>query len=131
MFTLLFDPALARPFVVDWPALAGRMLARLHRECLRSRGDARLSALLDRTLRFPGVRPEWRQPSFASPVPSTLQVCLSREGLNIGFMTTLTAFSAPGMVTLEETRIESYFPIDEATRAACHAMAAGASPGAR
>jgi transcriptional regulator with XRE-family HTH domain len=123
MFSLLFDPALARPFVVDWPGLAARMLARLHREVLHSRGDMRLSALLDRALQYADVRAEWRQPSFAAPVESTLKVWLRRGDLQIGFMTTLTAFSAPGVITLEELRIESYFPLDEQTRQTCERLA--------
>lgn len=124
MFSLLFDPALARPFVVDWPGLASRMLARLHREALQSHGDARLRARLDQALRFPGVKAEWRQPSFAMPVASTLEVWLQRGGLRTGFMTTLTTFSAPGVVTLEELRIESYFPLDTPTQQACERWAA-------
>lgn len=124
MFSLLFDPALARLFVVDWPSLASRMLARLHREALHSQGDARLHARLEQALQFPGVKAEWRQPNFALPMSSTLEVWLRRGDLDIGFMTTLTAFSAPGVVTLEELRIESYFPLDATTRQACERWAA-------
>ena len=39
--------------------------------------------------------------------------------LELSFFTTLTAFTAPENVTLEEIRIESYFPVDEATSRAC------------
>ena len=38
-----------------------------------------------------------------------------RDDLEVGFLTTLTVFSAPLNVTLEELRIESYFPANEAT----------------
>jgi transcriptional regulator with XRE-family HTH domain len=123
MFTLLFDPALAQPFVEDWPALAGRMLARLHRETLHSGGDARLSGLLDRALRFPQVRDEWRQPDFSAPVHSTLNVWLRRGEMRAGFFTTLTAFSSPGNVTLDELRIESYFSLDDTTLRFCEQLA--------
>lgn len=130
MFSLLFDPRLARSFVLDWPALARHMLARLHRETLHSGGDARLAALLARALAYPGVPAQWRYPDFALPAASTLDVRLQRGDLQLGFMTTLTAFSAPGVVTLAELRIESYFPLDMATQLACEGLArvAPASP---
>ena len=124
MFTLLFDPALARPFVVDWQQLAHHMLARLHHETLKSRGDPRLSALLERVLRFPNVKAEWRHPDFSTAIGSALNVRLQRGDLAVGFMTTLTAFSAPTIVTLEELRIESYFPLDASTRRVCERLAA-------
>jgi len=123
MYSLLFDPRLAQPFVVDWPRLARHLLARLHRETLQSRGDSRLSALLERTLGFPNVEPAWRHPDLGASVDSALNVWLRRDGVTIGFMTTLTAFSAPRLVTLEELRIESYFPLDEPTRTWCQALA--------
>jgi transcriptional regulator with XRE-family HTH domain len=123
MFTLLFDPDLARPFVVEWEQLASKMLARLHREMLHSGGDARLAALFDRALRYPGVNAQWRKPDLSTSVDSTLEVWLRRGDLRVGFMTTITVFSAPRLVTLEELRIESYFPLDEATRISCERMA--------
>ena len=45
-----------------------------------------------------------------------------RDDLELAFLTTLTSFSAPGNVTLDELRIESYFPLDEATERACGAL---------
>lgn len=36
--------------------------------------------------------------------------------------TTLTSFSAPQNVTLEELRIESYFPLDDATARFCEEL---------
>lgn len=129
MFSLLFDPAVAQPFVVDWPQLASHMLARLHRETLQSRGDSRLSSLLDRALRFQNVNAEWRHPDLSANVNSTLNVWLRRGGLSVGFMTTLTTFSAPRLVTLEELRIESYFPLDESTRIVCERLACEAPTG--
>ncbi len=126
MFSLLFDPGLARAFVVEWEQLAGKMLARLHREVLHG-GDARLGSLLERALRYPGVNAQWRRPDLSTSIDSTLEVWLQRDGLRVGFMTTITVFSAPRLVTLDELRIESYFPLDEATRCACERLA-GAKP---
>ncbi|CAN5809846.1 helix-turn-helix transcriptional regulator [soil metagenome] len=126
MFSLLFDPGLAKPFVMGWDQLAGKMLARLHREMLQGGGDSRLSSLLDRALRYPGVNAQWRRPDLSTQIDSTLEVWLQRDDTRVGFMTTVTAFSAPRSVTLEELRIESYFPLDEATRMVCERWAEAA-----
>ncbi|HYW56121.1 MAG TPA: helix-turn-helix transcriptional regulator [Polaromonas sp.] len=122
MFALVFDPAQAKPFVVDWPQVAHHMLARLHREALQNPGDARLPALLDRVMQYPDVKDEWRRPDFSAELGSTLSICLRRGELAVRFMTTVTTFAAPRLVTLEELRIESYFPLDQATREICEKL---------
>jgi transcriptional regulator with XRE-family HTH domain len=123
MFALIFDPALVRPFVVDWHEVAHYMLARLHREALQNPGDSRLSALLERVMKYPQVKDEWRHPDFSAQPGSTLGIRLSRGDLAMNFMTTVTSFSAPRLVTLEELRIESCFPMDSATQEICARIA--------
>ena len=50
-------------------------------------------------------------------------VRFARDGWVLSFLTTLTVFSSPQQVTLEELRVESYFPEDEETAARCAAWA--------
>src|SRR5205814_7717868 len=123
MFSLLFDPHLVRPFVTDWAHVGQRMIGRLHRETLQGRPDDRLRALIQRTLAYPDVPPDWRRPDFSAHGGSTLEIQLCRGDLRVGFLTTITMFSAPQQVTLDELRIESYFPLDEATRSTCTRLA--------
>lgn len=120
---LLFDPAGARPFVPDWERAAKLMLARLHREALAQPQDDALSSLVDELSSFPGVPDDWRQPDFSMPVDPVFTLRLRRDDLELAFLTTLTVFSAPQNVTLEELRIESYYPLDDATERACRAYA--------
>lgn len=121
MVALVFDPALARDAFIDWPLTARRMLGRLQRELLRT-GDERLGALLDRALQYPGEDPSWRHPDDTAPVDAMLEVHLRRGPLTLGFLTTLTAFTSPGTVSLEELRLESYFPLDSTTREFCASL---------
>jgi len=122
MVALIFDPALAQNAFVDWPNTARRMLHRLQRELLRT-GDERLGALLDRALQYPGVDPSWRHPDDADRADAVLEVHLQRGDLKLGFLTTLTAFTSPGSISLEELRLESYFPLDDITREFCLSLA--------
>jgi len=122
---LLFDPRATRPFVEDWPQTARAMLARLHREVLASGGDAELGALLHRILELPDVPASWKQPDFTIPSEPTLPVRLRREKTRVAFLTTVTTFSAPQNVALEELHLESWFPLDDETADACVRMARG------
>lgn len=124
LYALVFDPQLARPFIQNWPQLAQHMLARLHREALSRSTDGRLWALLERVLAYPDVPRAWRQPDFAHTSEATLFLVLERGPLTLRFFMAVTAFSAPLRITLEELRIESYFPMDDQTRLACERLTA-------
>jgi hypothetical protein len=78
--------------------------------------------VLREVFRFPEVPESFRQPDFSLPSEPTLPLRLRRGGLEVAFLTTLTVFDAPQNVTLDEVRIESYFPLDEATAAACERL---------
>ena len=122
-YRLVFDPAGARPFVVDWERVARSLLAHLQRTALTTPRDATLRELLDELLAFPDVPASWRGPDFSLPVGSTFSFRLERGELSVGFLTTLTLFSVPQNVTLEELRIESYFPLDEESERLCLSLA--------
>ena len=124
-FHLLFDPRLCRPFIVEWDRIAHAMVARLHREVLARAGDAELTGLLHSLFEYPGVSESWRQPDFSTPSEPLATFRLKRGDLELSFLTTITGFSAPGNVTLEELRFETYLPLDEPTERACRRLAAG------
>lgn len=129
MFSLLFDPRLARPYVTNWEHVGYHMLTRLHRESLQQRADTRLRSLLERIVTYPGVPAAWHRPDFSAQCGSTLEIRLRRDDLSVGFLTTVTIFSAPQQVTLDELRIEGYFPLDDQTRIACQRFATSPTAG--
>jgi MmyB-like transcription regulator ligand binding domain len=124
---LIFDPRLVRPFLLDWEHVAHRVLARLHRDSLVNPGDEALSGLIRSLLEYPGVPAHFRNPDLSRPVEATLPFRVRRDGLELGFLTTMTVFSAPQNVALEDLMMESYFPLDEPTAAACKRMAEDAA----
>jgi len=122
---ILLDPRGAKPFVKDWERAAKMMIARLHREALTQPQDDGLRELVDELTRLPGVPDDWREPDFSLPNEPVFTLHLARDGLELAFLTTLTVFSAPQNVTLEELQIESYYPLDDATEQACRETASG------
>jgi transcriptional regulator with XRE-family HTH domain len=122
MFALVFDPRLMRPFIANWLSVARQMLARLQRESLQG-GDERLGALTKRVLAFPDLPKAWHGPDFSENVEPVFSVHLRRGEVALAFFTTVTTFSSPRLVTLDELRIESSFPLDDITRRFCEERA--------
>jgi transcriptional regulator with XRE-family HTH domain len=125
VFHMLFDPRVARSFVVDWERTAHHLLSRLHVEALEHTHDQELAQLVRQLLEYPAVPESFRHPDFAAAPSATFSLRMKRDALEVGFLTTVTVFSAPGNVTLDELRLESYFPLDAATERACQELARG------
>ena len=120
-----FDHRLARPFIEDWERLARALLSRLYRESLERPSDEGLAGLVEELLSAPDIPAEWRQPEFATVSEPVLSVTFATGDLRLSFLTAVTVFNAPQNVALEETRIESYFPLDDATAEACASLGRG------
>jgi transcriptional regulator with XRE-family HTH domain len=129
MYSLLFDPRLMRPFILEWESLARSIVSRLHREHLHRR-DGRLGAVIERIFAQPGVPREWRHPDFSADVAPTLRLWLARDEVRLGFLIAVTTFSTPQHVAVDELRIESCFPLDDRTREACVRGASSGPQGA-
>jgi transcriptional regulator with XRE-family HTH domain len=124
IFRTMFDPRLARPFVLEWERVARGLLSRLHREALERPDDAALASLLREVFEYPGVPTDWREPDLSAPSDPCMTFRLRRDDLELAFLSTVTVFSAPQNVTLEELRLESFFPLDDRTERACAGLAA-------
>jgi transcriptional regulator with XRE-family HTH domain len=119
LYSLVFDPQLARPFIQNWEQIGRSMLARLHREALSKSNDARLWSLLEQVLAYPDVPQDWRQPDFSDTLEPTMSLVLQRGETTLRFFTVLSTIAAPQQITLDELRIESYFPQDKQTHLVC------------
>lgn len=117
-----FDPSCFRPHLLRWEELARELISRLQRDILRHPHDDVMAALLREVLASPDVPKHWRQPDLSERSGATLSVSFRLADTTISFLTTVTTFSAPRNVTLEELRIEGYFPCNEATEQACLAL---------
>lgn len=122
IYRLLFDPNLARDSVVDWKLIGQQLLSRLHREALHQPENVKLRNLVDELLEYPDIPVEWRQANFESATNASHLIQLRSENLELSFLTTITSFNAPGNITIEELRIESYYPLNEETERVCREM---------
>lgn len=110
----LFDSRGLRPSVVNWEEVAGALIDRLHREAV-GRPDEGSSVLLQELLDYPDVPREWRAPDPLRPTELLLPMHFRTEDLELRLVSTITMFGTPQDVTLEEIRLETFFPADEDT----------------
>jgi hypothetical protein len=74
--------------------------------------------LLADLLATPGVPSAWRTPALDRAPAPLISIVYRRGDLRLSCFSTITTFGTPQDVTLQELRIESFFPADDATRAA-------------
>lgn len=121
---LTFDPRV-RPLLANFDEIGRALLWRLQREVLADRGDERLRELLDETLAMPTVSERWRDADLSLPSSPTLLVRLRAGDRELSFLIMVTVLQAPQRVALDELRIETWFPADDATAAVCRALQPG------
>jgi len=122
---LMFDPKELRPHVLNWNTVAEKLLQRLHREATGGVKDATTLALLAEILDYPDVPAQLRRPNMAVPLVPVASICFRHERTVYDFFSTVTTLGTPQDVTLEELRIECFFPANPATEQQARALLGG------
>jgi len=120
---LMFHPQGLRPSVANWESVAEALVRRLHREAVGGVLDEAARALLDEILDYPDVPKRWRTPELGAPLVPVLPVCFRHGAQAFNFFSTVTVLGTPQDVTLQELRIECFFPSDRETAAAARSLA--------
>jgi len=71
------------------------------------------------------ARPRRGGGDLVTPPELHLPIEFSKDELSLRYFTTLTSLGTPHDITLQELRIECFFPADEATEAASRRLADG------
>jgi transcriptional regulator with XRE-family HTH domain len=124
---LVFHPQGLRPFIENWEAVAARIIQRVHRESADNPSDEMLKHFLEELLSYPDVPGRWRMPELDGTAPPFLTINYSWKNSTLRLFSVLTTLGTPLDVELQELRIESFFPADDATRAFVSGLAEGAS----
>src|SRR6266404_794771 len=112
---LMFHPKAFRPWIVNWEPTAASLIQWLHRDVATGFADAETRALLEELLSYPDTPRQWRALDLdASPAPF-LPIEFRKGDLVLRYFTTLTTLGTPHDITLQELRVESFFPADELT----------------
>src|SRR5262245_20773608 len=121
---LMFDPQGLRPFVANWEEAAGALVRRVHREALGGVPDDATARLLEEVLSLPDVPRRWRTPeSLGVTPPPLVAIRFRKDDLAMDYFSTVTTLGTPQDITLQEMRIECFFPANAGTEAAALAGA--------
>jgi transcriptional regulator with XRE-family HTH domain len=120
---LMFHPRGLRPHIVNWEAMAAALIQWLHRDVLSGLGGAETRVLLDELLSYPGVPARWRTLDLDVSTAPFLAIDFSKGDLHLRYFSTLTTLGTPHDITLQELRVEAFFPADAATEEASRRLA--------
>jgi hypothetical protein len=120
---LMFHPRGFRPRIVNWEATAASLIQWLHREAISGFADAETRRLLEELLSYPGVPSRWRTLDLDVSTAPFLPIEFRAGEIELRYFSTLTSLGTPHDITLQELRIESFFPADEATEEAARRLA--------
>lgn len=112
---MIFDPKALRPYVANWEAVAEELIHRVQREAVGGVKDDATAKLLETVLSYPGVPARFRKPSLAVSLLPVIPVCFQKDGDTFAFFSTVTTLGTPQDITLQEVRIECFFPADKET----------------
>jgi transcriptional regulator with XRE-family HTH domain len=121
---MMFNPTAVRPYVSNWEAVAESLVRRVQREAVGGVLDAALEALLRELFRYPDVPPRWKRPDLQAPLLPVIPVRFEKEGRVFSFFSAVTTLGTPQDITLQEIRIECFFPADADTERAARELTA-------
>jgi transcriptional regulator with XRE-family HTH domain len=118
----VFHPNGLRPFIANWEELAECLMHSIHR-LVDATGSAAAIQLRDELLSYPGVPARWAVPNALAPVAPLVPMQLRKDDRSFAFFSTITTLMTPRDVTLQQLKIECFFPADAATDRLAHELA--------
>jgi transcriptional regulator with XRE-family HTH domain len=111
----MFDPRGLRPYVENWEAVAELLVQRFHREAVGGVPDDDAKRLLKEVLAQPGVPARWAAIDPSVPLTPFVAIAFAKEKRLFRYFSTVTTLGTPQDITLQELRVECFFPADPAT----------------
>jgi transcriptional regulator with XRE-family HTH domain len=118
----VFDPQGMRPYIANWDEMAECLLQSLHRQ-IEDTGSETLIRLRDEILSFPDVPTRFRTLAALPPDPPIINLKLRKGELALSFFSAVTFLGRARDITLQELKIECFFPADAATETFCRRLA--------
>jgi transcriptional regulator with XRE-family HTH domain len=117
----MVSPHGLRPLVVNFDEVALYMLRGVQADALAD-GTAETAALLKRLTAYPGLPALSQAPLPEEPRAPVLTLHFRKGGTSLRFFTTIATLGTAHDVTLQEIRIECFFPADDDTARAMRSM---------
>jgi transcriptional regulator with XRE-family HTH domain len=124
----LVAPDVLRPHLTNRPEVVTYFVRSVEADAAAD-ATAETAALRDRLLNYPAVRASLAMPSAEAVAAPILPMRFAKGEVSLDLFTTLTTFGTPQDVTLQEMRIECFFPMNEATREVFRRWASSSTAG--
>jgi transcriptional regulator with XRE-family HTH domain len=112
----VFHPHGVRAWIVNWEEVAPRVWSRAEGE-LGHGHDPQAAALLSEIRGYAGPEITGAAASTVRPADLLLPVHIRKDDLELRLFTTIMTLGTPRDITLQELRVETFFPADEASEA--------------
>ena len=110
----LVAPDILRPFLLNWADVVRYFIRSVEADAAAD-GTAETAVLLQRLLSYEGVPTVVKaQADEIAPAP-VLPMHFRKGDVSLQLFTTIATLGTPQDITLQELRIESFFPMDQAT----------------
>jgi len=113
---MLVNPLGLRPSIVNWDEVARHLLGRAERELAHFSDDTVGVDLLTEVRGYAGA-PLAHPPAPTGPADLLLPIHIRKGGLDVRLFSTIMTLGTPQDVTLQELRVETFFPADAESEA--------------
>ncbi len=115
MADALVGPDLLSPHLVNWEAIVRYFIRSVEADASAD-ATPETTALLERLLAYKDVRATLSQAPVTEITAPILPMHFQKGRNTLRLFTTIATLGTPQDITLQELRIESFFPMDEETR---------------
>jgi transcriptional regulator with XRE-family HTH domain len=115
----LVAPDVLRPHLVNWPDVVRYFIRSVEADAAAD-ATGETSDLLERLLRYEGVRSALKPQAATTTSGPVLPMHFRKGNVTLKLITTIAKLGTPQDITLQELRIESFFPMDRDTAAILH-----------
>jgi len=120
----LLDPKALRSKVANWEEVARYLVSTTYAEILADGGEPRALAFIEEIMAYPDVPASFRKVRFEDRPSPVLTIDYLVGGKSLSVFTTIATLGTPQDVTLQEVRIECFFPADDRSDALFRSLAA-------
>jgi transcriptional regulator with XRE-family HTH domain len=120
----LLDPKALRPKIANWEEVARHLVSTTYAEILADGGEPKALAFIEDVMAYPDVPASFRKLRFEERPQPVLTLDYIVGGKSLSVFTTIATLGTPQDITLQEVRIESFFPADDRSDALFKSLAA-------
>ena len=120
----LLDPKALRPKVMNWEEVARYLVSTTYAEILADGGEPKALAYIEEVMAYPDVPASFRKVRFEERPSPVLTIDYLVGGKSLSLFTNISTLGTPQDITLQEVRVECFFPADDRSDALFKSLAA-------